>query len=846
MNRKMAVPELLAIFDYAPVGIVFVRDGLLQHCNRRFCDLLGYAEDEVFGQRARLLYESEADYYRLRQWAREALLAGDPFDVELPMRRRDGSLVHCRLHAAAIDRENPRGGTVWIVEDLEEQTRIKDALWDTQRDLEATFAAAHVGILLLRDRQIVRCNPRIDEMFGYTPGQTIGRSSRIFYISDADYAAAGEIYPVIAAGGTHRREQWLRRRDGSTFWALISGRFIDVHHPEIGSVWIFEDMSERKRQDERLQSALAEQRMIFENTAFGIAYLSSVYLQRCNDFFAGMFGYASSELAGQPVRGLFCDEETAAAFIRDAESGLRRHGAYVGEVRLKRRNGSVFWVRGTAQRVAWEQGGGAIWVVEDISERRLAQEALLRAHDELEVRVAERTAELETANVQLQSEIFERMQAEERVWHIAHHDALTGLPNRSLLQDRLAQALMVAERSKTRVAVLFLDLDRFKSVNDSLGHDVGDALLKEVAAGLATVVRDVDTVCRLGGDEFVIVLGAVSGPDDAVMVAERIVEVLATPLAVMGHSLHASSSIGISLYPEDGRDAQTLMKSADTAMYKAKSSGRNNFQFYSPEMNLAATRFFEMEQRLRQAVERGEFVLHYQPQVDVSIHRVCGLEALVRWKAPGGGLVPPVEFIPVAEETGLILELGEWVLREACRQLREWYDAGWPRVTVAVNLSPRQFQQKDLVARVRHILDETGLPPQSLELEITESSLMHSVDEALTQVQALADMGVQLAIDDFGTGYSSLAYLKRFPVSRLKIDRSFVRDLCEDREDAAIVASIIGLAKTLGLEVVAEGVETAAQLTSLRSEGCLLCQGYLFSKPRPADEVAAIFAATVV
>ncbi len=846
MNHKMAVPEMLAVFDYAPVGIVFVRNGLLQHCNRRFCDLLGYAEDEVFGQRARLLYESDADYVRLRHWARQALLAGDPFDVELPMRRRDGSLVYCRLHAAAVDRENPRGGTVWIVEDLEEQTRIKDALWDAQRDLEATFAAAHVGILLLRDRQIIRSNPRIDEMFGYATGEIIGRSSRIFYISDADFATAGELYPLISAGGTHRREQWLRRKDGSTFWALISGRFIDIHHPEIGSVWIFEDMSERKRQDERLQSALAEQRMIFDNTAFGIAYVTSVYLQRCNDFFSDMFGYPAGELAGQSVRRLFCDEETETDFTGRAEDGLRRHGAFVGEVRVKRKDGSTFWVRGTAQRVAWEQGGGAIWVVEDISERRQAQEALLRAHDDLEVRVAERTAELETANVQLQSEIFERMQAEEKIWHIAHHDALTGLPNRSLLQDRLAQALMLAERSNVQVAVLFLDLDRFKSVNDSLGHDVGDALLNVVAAGLASVVRDIDTVCRLGGDEFVIVLGSVTGPDDAVMVAERIVEVLAKPVEVMGHSLRASSSIGISLYPDDGHDAQTLMKSADTAMYTAKSRGRNNFQFFSPEMNVAATRFFQMEQRLRQAVERDEFVLHYQPQVDVSVGRVCGLEALVRWKNPEGGLTPPADFISVAEETGLIIALGEWVLREACRQLREWYDAGWPQVTVAVNLSPRQFQQKNLVAQVRRILDETGVPPQSLELEITESSLMHSVEEAMAQVQALADMGVQLAIDDFGTGYSSLAYLKRFPVSRLKIDRSFVRDLCEDREDAAIVASIIGLAKTLGLEVVAEGVETAAQLAALRGEGCQLCQGYLFSKPRPAEEVAAIFAAGAI
>jgi diguanylate cyclase (GGDEF)-like protein/PAS domain S-box-containing protein len=559
-----------------------------------------------------------------------------------------------------------------------------------------------------------------------------------------------------------------------------------------------------------------------------------------------MFGYEAGTLAGCLVSELFPDATSYAEYASTAEEMLRRQGDYVGEVQMRRLNGSLVWVRGTAKRVAWDQGGGAIWIAEDITDRRCAQEALLRAHDELEVRVAERTAELETANVHLQSEIFERMQAEKRIWHIAHHDALTGLPNRALLQDRLSQALIAAERGNNRVAVLFLDLDRFKSVNDSLGHDVGDALLKIVADRLVSVVRDVDTVCRLGGDEFVIILGAVTGPDDAVMIAERVVEVLGQPVDAMGHALRASTSIGIALFPDDATDAQSLMKSADAAMYTAKSRGRNNFQFFSADMNAAAMRFFHLEQKLRHAVENNELVLYFQPQVDTVAHRVCGLEALVRWQSPKAGLVPPAEFIPVAEETGLIIELGEWVLRETCRQIRQWHDAGWPRVPVAVNLSARQFQQRDLVGRIRRILDEYGVAPAMLELEITESSLMHGVDDALVQVRALAEMGIRLAIDDFGTGYSSLSYLKRFPVSRLKIDRTFVRDLCTDREDAAIVASIIGLADTLGLEVVAEGVETTAQLSALRYEGCTLCQGFLFSKPRPADEVAAIFAANAV
>jgi diguanylate cyclase (GGDEF)-like protein/PAS domain S-box-containing protein len=547
--------------------------------------------------------------------------------------------------------------------------------------------------------------------------------------------------------------------------------------------------------------------MIFDNAAFGIVYVSGAHLQRCNDRFADMLGFESGKLIGRFVREIFVGESPYAEFAAAAESGLRREGSHVGEVQLKRRDGSLFWVRATGKRVGWDQGGGAIWVVEDITERRLAQEALLRAHDELETRVAARTAELETANVQLQSEIFERMQAEKRIWHIAHHDALTGLPNRALLQDRLDQALIAAERNRNHVAVLFLDLDRFKNVNDSLGHDVGDALLQIVADRLVAVVRDIDTVCRLGGDEFVIILGAVNGPDDAVLICERIIAALAQPVDAMGHALRASTSIGIAFYPDDASDAPTLMKSADAAMYAAKSRGRNNFQFFSADLNAEALRFFQLEQKLRHAVGNRELVLYYQPQVDTSAHRVCALEALVRWQSPKAGLVPPAEFIPVAEETGLIVELGEWVLREACRQLRDWHAAGWPRVPVAVNLSARQFQQRDLVARIRNILDETGLSPDMLELEITESCLMHSVDDALAQVRALAEMGIRLVIDDFGTGYSSLSYLKRFPVSQLKIDRSFVRDLCTDREDAAIVSSIIGLARTLDLDVVAADVK---------------------------------------
>jgi diguanylate cyclase (GGDEF)-like protein len=481
------------------------------------------------------------------------------------------------------------------------------------------------------------------------------------------------------------------------------------------------------------------------------------------------------------------------------------------------------------------------WIFEDVTERHQAEEALLRAHEELEQRVVERTAELASANSQLQEEVFERMQAEQRIWHVAHHDSLTGLPNRALLHDRLQQALAKAQRSRHRVAVMFLDLDRFKSVNDSLGHAVGDELLKYVAARLTGVVRAVDTVSRLGGDEFVIVLEEAGSPDDVVQVAEKIIGALAPEVSIGGHKLRATPSIGISVFPDDAVEAFALMKNADTAMYHAKAAGRNNFQFFARKMNEQATHFFTLENKLRHAIEAGQLLLHYQPLINWPRRMVCGAEALVRWKDPDQGMIQPAEFIPIAEETGLIVPVGEWVLGAALRQNRLWQQQGRPLLPVSVNLSPRQFREKDLVTTLRRILADTGQPARLLELEITESTLMHDIEETRARLEEIAAMGVRLSIDDFGTGYSSLSYLKRFPVHKLKIDQSFIRDLTTDRDDAAIVNAIVGLARSLGLDILAEGVETREQLVSLVGLGCEHFQGNLFSPPLPASGAEEIF-----
>jgi predicted signal transduction protein with EAL and GGDEF domain len=375
---------------------------------------------------------------------------------------------------------------------------------------------------------------------------------------------------------------------------------------------------------------------------------------------------------------------------------------------------------------------------------------------------------------------------------------------------------------------------------------VGDELLKQVAVRLEAAVRAVDTVSRLGGDEFIIVLRELAGPDDAVLVAEKILKALAAPVPALGHDLHVTPSIGISIYPDDGTEALQLMKNADTAMYHAKASGRNNFQFFAPRMNEEATRFFRLEHQLRHALDAGELLLHYQPQLRISETAVCGFEALVRWQHPESGLMLPAEFVPVAEETGLILPLGEWVLGEALRQNRRWQEAGYPQLPMSVNLSPRQFRQKGLVDTVRRMLTDTRQPARLLELEITETSLMYDVDDALDTLRELSSMGVRLAIDDFGIGYSSLNYLKRFPVHRLKIDRSFVSDLGADLSDAAIVSAIVSLARALDMETLAEGVETRAQVQALLSYGCTRFQGNYFSVPLPASEADLLFRSPAV
>lgn len=424
--------------------------------------------------------------------------------------------------------------------------------------------------------------------------------------------------------------------------------------------------------------------------------------------------------------------------------------------------------------------------------------------------------------------------------HLAHHDTLTDLPNRILFRSRLAQLIAQARRSMRSLAVLFLDLDRFKYINDTLGHDVGDVLLQAVGKRLEGCIRESDTIARRGGDEFTVILDGIRRGQDAAAVARKILDALSHPFAIEGHELFVGASIGISLFPADGADVETLIKHADIAMYRAKARGGNHFQFFLPEMNGRALERLELESSLRLALDRDEFVLHYQPQLDIASGRVCGVEALIRWEHPEMGRIYPDAFISLAEETGLIHAMGDWVLREAVRQNRAWQDEGLDPICMAVNFSARQFQFKQPVKRVAEVLNDAGLDPNYLDLELTESVVMKDASLAIEVLGQMRELGVEISIDDFGMGYSSLSYLKRFPITRLKIDRSFITNLLVDPKDAAITDAIIGIAHSLGIQAVAEGVEDFDQLERLRGPGCDQMQGYLFSKPLPADEITQL------
>ncbi|SNB47718.1 EAL domain-containing protein [Geobacter sp. DSM 9736] len=524
-----------------------------------------------------------------------------------------------------------------------------------------------------------------------------------------------------------------------------------------------------------------------------------------NPKFTRLTGYTLEEAAGRGACFFHEDEEWGAEHHPLWET-LRGGKEWRGELRCRKKDGTVYWASVSVSPVV--DGNGAI-----------------------------------SHFISFHEDISERKQAEETIKHMAYFDALTGLPNRHLFNELLHQAMAQAQRQNRALAILFLDLDRFKVINDTLGHAVGDQLLQAAAQRLKRCCRrERDTVARRGGDEFIVLLPELVDVQEAVRVAQNIIDAFNKPFILPEHELFVSTCVGISIFPHDGTDAETLIKNADMAMYRAKEFGRNRYHLYTPAMDAHAFERLSLENSLRRALQREEFFLHYQPKVDVRAGRISSVEALVRWKHPEFGMVPPTQFIPLVEETGMITALGEWVLQTACAQNKEWLDQGYPPLRMSVNCSPRQFQQLNLAGTVEQTLADTGLDPSLLELEVTENIMLDHEESTMHSFRRLSELGVGIAIDDFGTGYSSLSAIRRLPIQTLKIDKSFINDINSNQDDAAIAKAIITMAQSLRLDVVAEGVETREQMALLDSYDCNLMQGYYFSRPLPAEELTDLLA----
>jgi diguanylate cyclase (GGDEF)-like protein/PAS domain S-box-containing protein len=640
-------------------------------------------------------------------------------------------------------------------------------------------------------------NKGAERMFGYSADEAIGHNILFLYAEDHN---DNVLYDEFLEHGGREMEVRRRRKSGEIFWARLAfSQMHDAQGAPFGMIGYLTDISERIEDRRRLLL----HGKIFEQSEQAIMITDKDWrLISVNPAFVNITRRAEEDVVGKLITRLSRDPKPAMyELIRDA---LNRHGRWQDEISFTRSDGNVLPIQISASVVhAFDGGiGNVIWIFSDISERQ---------------------------------------RSAERIRHLAYYDSVTGLPNRSLLIELTEQAMAEARRDNSGGALMFIDLNRFKPINDSLGHDAGNVLLREVGQRFRDVMRDGDVVARIGDDEFVVALFDDIHNKNAGIVAQRLLASLDAPFTVAGHDIRIGASIGISVYPGDGARVEILLQNADIALYRAKQTGASTYVYYSQEMNQRSLDRLKVEAGLRHALHNNELLLHYQPKVDLITGVIIGAEALVRWQHPERGLVPPMEFIPIAEESGLIIAIGNWVLEQTCAQARKWHEAGFAPIRVAANLSARQFGT-GLAAHIRNLLQRHDLPAEWLELEITESMLMNSAEQVIEMMDELSALGVSLSLDDFGTGYSSLSYLKRFPIETIKIDRSFIKGTPDDADDCAIAAAIISMSKQLKLRVIAEGVETIAQRDFMRSLGCDEIQGYLISPPVGVAEFEAMLA----
>jgi len=788
------MPDHISVLDRS-YRYLAVNDTYLKHHGLAREVIVGHSVAELLGQtRFDALVKEKLD----RCLAGERVHYSDWFDFPTTG-RRFVDVTYTPYH----DDSGQITGVIVASRDLTDLEQAHQALMDTETRYRLMVDQV-ADALFIHDQsgRFLDVNQRACDTLGYSRAELLGMGV-LDVEQDFDLAAAKAIWDSLLPGQLLTFLGHQRRKDGTSFPVEIRLSCIDLKGQRLITA-LTSDIHERVQAEEKLRQAA----VVFDNAQEGVMVTDrNARILAVNPAFCEITGYDEAEVLGEtPAK--FKSGRHDTAFYQAMWSALSETGRWQGEVWDRRRDGEVYpkWLSISAVRDA---GGQTV------------------------------------RYVSLFADITHLKESEARLEHLAHFDVLTDLPNRLLFTSRLEHAVEQARRHGRHIALLFLDLDRFKTVNDSLGHPAGDELLIAVAQRIRARLRDEDTLARLGGDEFVILLEQLDAAPMAAVVAQDLLQVLAAPVQLSGgHEVFIGASIGISLFPDDADNAMRLVSSADAALYQAKEQGRNTYRFYTEALTTAANEHLALETRLRRGLERGEFVLHYQPLIDAHSGRPIGVEALVRWQPPGEALVPPDKFIPIAEETGLIVPLGEWILRTACAQARAWLDAGLAPLVMAVNLSGRQFQAADMVELVRAVLAETGLPAQSLELELTESVIMEQAEQAIATLDALKALGVRLAIDDFGTGYSSLAYLKRFPIDKLKIDRSFVQGLADSDDDREIAATIIAMGRSLNLDVLAEGVETEYQLSFLRLYGCDQYQGYLFSRPLPAEALLPLLNAT--
>ncbi|MBF0392860.1 MAG: EAL domain-containing protein [Alphaproteobacteria bacterium] len=712
------------------------------------------------------------------------------------LRRRDGVLVDVDISSVPILMAG-RTGTLVEARDVTEINRANMALRESQQRLQGIMnTVADALITCDGNGQVQSFNSAAERLFGIAAMEAMGQPIGMLIEENVPDQR-------VPTGIERVREATGRRRDGSVFPIELASGELRLEDQSL-NILAVRDLTDRKRAERRL--LVAEK--VLESTSEGVMVTDpGGTILWVNTAFCTISGYARDEVLGQNA-GMLKSGFQDAAFYAAMWRQIERGGFWAGEIWNRRKTGEVFpeWLS-----IKAVYDGGKI-----------------------------------TRYVGIFSDISKHKRAEETIRHLTYYDAVTRLPNRYLFQDRVAQSVDRAARRSRIVALVLVSLDRFKTVNETLGHQVGDALLREVAARITSAVRNDDTVARMRGDTFCCVLSDLEQTNDANPIIARLLDCFTSSFVLSGHELFVTSSIGISVFPHDGASVDDLLQKAETAMNRSKDKAENTYHFYTPEMNANTIEQLRLETDLRKAIGRNDFVLYYQPKVETDTGRVVGAEALIRWMHPEMGMVPPGRFIPIAEDTGLIIPIGEWALRNACEQIRHWQRSGLVPVPIAVNLSAHQFRQPDLVEMVVRVLEETGVAPSLLELELTESAVMQNAELTVTTLMRLHEHGIGLSIDDFGTGYSSLSYLKRFPIDKLKIDRSFVQDLGTNAAGEEIVTAIVAMARSLNLRVVAEGVETEVQLRLLRQLKCEEVQGYYFSRPVPAERFEEVLKAGIV